>query len=87
MTFLVEPRREDVVFHVRDSCSGISEEDLRLIFEPFRRGHSGKAGTGLGLAIARHAVEAQGETIHVESAAGVGCHLWFTLPRVGRRCW
>lgn len=80
VSFLVEPRDSEIVFHVRDSCPGIDDEDLRLIFEPFRRGHSGKAGTGLGLAIARHAVEAQGGSIHVESTAGVGCHFWFVLP-------
>jgi signal transduction histidine kinase len=83
VTFVVEPRDGDVVFHVRDSCAGIDEDDLRLIFEPFRRGHSGKAGTGLGLAIARHAVESQGGTIHVESTPGVGCHFWFILPKEG----
>jgi signal transduction histidine kinase len=81
VTFRVELLDGEVVFHVRDSCAGIDAEELRLIFEPFRRGHSGKAGTGLGLTIARHAVEAQGGTIHVESTPGVGCHFWFTLPR------
>jgi len=85
VTFLVEERADDIVFHVHDACVGISAEDQRLIFEPFRRGHSGKAGTGLGLAIARHAVEAQGGTIHVESTPGVGCHFWFILPKAGRR--
>ncbi len=84
VSFLVEPRAADVVFHVRDSCSGIGAEDLRLIFEPFRRGHGGKTGTGLGLAIARHAVEMQGGTIHVESTPDVGCHFWFILPRRAR---
>jgi hypothetical protein len=81
VTFRVELLDGEVVFHVRDSCAGIDAEELRLIFEPFRRGHSGKVGTGLGLTIARHAVEAQGGTIHVESTPGVGCHFWFTLPR------
>ncbi len=85
VTFVVEERADDIVFHVHDACTGIGAEDLRLIFEPFRRGHSGKAGTGLGLAIARHAVEAQGGTIHVESTPGVGCHFWFTLPKEGGR--
>ncbi len=85
VTFVVEERADDIVFHVHDACLGIGAEDLRLIFEPFRRGHSGKAGTGLGLAIARHAVEAQGGTIHVESTPGVGCHFWFTLPKQGGR--
>jgi two-component system sensor histidine kinase TorS len=68
--------------HVRDSCSGLSPEELRTIFEPFRRGHTSKSGTGLGLAIARRAIEAQGGTIHAESpGAPGGCHFWFTLPR------
>jgi signal transduction histidine kinase len=67
--------------HVRDSCPGLSAEELRTIFEPFRRGHTSKAGTGLGLAIARRAIEAQGGTIHAESPDVSGCHFWFTLPQ------
>jgi signal transduction histidine kinase len=72
----------DVVVHVFDNCEGISAEELKTIFEPFRRGkHSRKPGTGLGLAIARRAVEAQGGTIAAESATERGCHFWFTLPK------
>ncbi len=77
----VDPLPEKVVFHVRDTCEGISEEELRTIFEPFERGSSRKSGTGLGLAIAWRAVEAQGGTIQVESGEQFGCHFWFTLPR------
>lgn len=79
--FEVEERAGELVFHVRDQCGGLSPEELRVIFEPFRRIHSGKPGTGLGLAIARRAIEAQGGAIHAESTAEAGCHFWFTLPR------
>jgi signal transduction histidine kinase len=66
--------------HVRDNCHGLSPEELRTIFEPFKRGRTEKAGTGLGLAIARRAVEAQGGSIHAESTGLSGCHFWVTLP-------
>jgi signal transduction histidine kinase len=68
------------VFHVRDTCHGLSPEELRTIFEPFRRGKTAKGGTGLGLAIARRAVEAHGGTIEAESPGPAGCHFWITLP-------
>jgi signal transduction histidine kinase len=66
--------------HVRDTCPGLSREELRTIFEPFRRGSTTKKGTGLGLSIARRAIEAQGGSIQVESPGPVGCHFWITLP-------
>ena len=81
VTLVVEDRADEIVFHVRDRCDGIGPEELRVIFEPFRRAHSGKPGSGLGLAIARRAVEAQGGTIHAESSSETGCHFWFTLPK------
>jgi signal transduction histidine kinase len=77
----VEDRPDEVVVHVRDGCDGLSPEELRTIFEPFKRGHRGKSGTGLGLAIARHAVEAHGKRIQAESVGSFGCHFWFALPK------
>jgi signal transduction histidine kinase len=76
----IEASDDALVFHVRDTCSGISPEELRTIFEPFKRGTTGKTGTGLGLAIARRAVEAQGGSIQAESSGPSGCHFWITLP-------
>lgn len=70
-----------VVLHVRDNCRGLSDEELRTIFEPFQRGHSQKPGTGLGLAIARRALETEGGALHAESTGDRGCHFWMTLPR------
>jgi len=77
----VEDRGHEYALHVRDTCSGLSPEELRTIFEPFKRGATKKAGTGLGLAIARRAIEMQGGTIHAESTGHCGCHFWFTLPK------
>ena len=77
----IEQRPDEIVVHVRDQCAGIPEQELKRIFEPFHRGSTHKPGTGLGLAIARRAVERQGGSIHAESAIGVGCHFWLTLPQ------
>jgi signal transduction histidine kinase len=77
----VEERADTITIHVRDTCEGISEEELRTIFEPFERGNSRKSGTGLGLAIAREAVDAQGGRIHAESPGSSGCHFWIELPK------
>jgi signal transduction histidine kinase len=77
----VEDRPDQLLVHVRDSCHGLSPEELGTIFEPFRRGRTTQQGTGLGLAIARRAVEAQGGTIAAESPGPDGCHFWITLPK------
>jgi signal transduction histidine kinase len=71
----------NVLVHVYDNCDGLSAEEIKTIFEPFKRAHAGKAGTGLGLAIARRAVEAQGGRIDAESGGDHGCHFWLTLPK------
>ena len=77
----VEDRDTTWTVHVRDACHGLSPEELRTIFEPFRRGSTKKRGTGLGLAIARRAIAAQGGSIHAESPGPEGCHFWITLPK------
>ena len=76
-----EERDEDVVVHVWDNCTGLSQAEIATIFEPFERGHTHKPGTGLGLAIARKSVEAQGGRIGVESPDEHGCHFWLSLPK------
>lgn len=77
----VVDRRDQITVNVRDTCAGLSPEELATIFEPFKRGHSPKGGTGLGLAIARRAVEAQGGAIRGESPGTIGCRFSITLPK------
>lgn len=68
--------------HVRitfsDSGSGIPQESMEKIFEPF---YTTKArGTGLGLAITRQIVEQHHGEIHIESVVGKGTRVTVTLP-------
>jgi signal transduction histidine kinase len=72
---------DDLVVDVRDTCNGLSPEELEMIFEPFKRGRTNKTGTGLGLAIAKRAIEAQGGCIHAESPGPAGCHFSVRVPR------
>lgn len=74
----VERTNRDVLISIRDSGSGIAQEDLEKVFEPFYTTRS--AGTGLGLAIARRIAVAHGGEITVESTSGVGTTLTLRLP-------
>jgi signal transduction histidine kinase len=78
---VVDNLPDKALIHVYDNCDGLSAEEIKTIFEPFKRAQSGKEGTGLGLAIARRALEAQGGEIGAESGADGGCHFWLTLPK------
>ncbi|MEK5507568.1 ATP-binding protein [Paenibacillus sp. FSL P4-0113] len=69
---------------IKDTGSGIAQEHLSHIFEPFNRGANaedeGYSGTGLGLGIVRRLVELHGGHIRVESRLGKGSTFYFTLP-------
>jgi two-component system phosphate regulon sensor histidine kinase PhoR len=70
---------------IRDNGRGISDEDLKQIFEPFKRVKSIEVkkieGTGLGLAIVKHIMDAHNGRVEVESEIGKGSKftLWFPL--------
>ena len=84
---------EDAVT-VEDDGAGISEEDLRTVFERFYRGRrnaekgsagGGGGGFGLGLAICKELVERMGGSISLHSEEGVGTKVKIELPEVGER--
>ena len=63
---------------IRDTGSGISEEDLPRIFDLY---FTTKAeGTGVGLAVTQQIVSAHGGTIEVESKIGTGTRMVVRLP-------
>ncbi len=67
---------------VCDNGSGISPQDLPLIFDRFYRGDKARQKSdesGLGLAIAKSIVEAHGGKIEVESAPGQGATFTISL--------
>lgn len=69
--------------NVRDTGSGIPEEQLEEVFQPFHRlsiNSSGTEGTGIGLAITRRIVEMMGGSLAVDSEVGVGSVFSVDLP-------
>ena len=67
-------------FALSDTGTGIPAEILNSVFKPmFTTKPEGK-GTGLGLAICREIVRAHGGDIRIESKAGHGTTVKFTLP-------
>ena len=66
---------------VRDSGTGITQEEFKKVFDAF---WTTKArGTGLGLAISRSIVESHGGRIWVDSQDGVGSTFFVSLPEAG----
>ncbi len=69
-------------FEIKDFGLGIKEEDMKCIFEPFRRGQNSDTiqGTGLGLAIVKESVIKHNGTIRVETKLGEGSTFVVCLP-------
>jgi signal transduction histidine kinase len=72
-----------VRFSVVDQGPGIPPEYVHAVFERFGQVKGTKGGTGLGLTFCRVAVQAQGGRIWVESHAGKGTTMHFTIPQHG----
>jgi PAS domain S-box-containing protein len=80
-----EIRAEDyVVLTVSDTGEGITEKDMKHVFEPFyTKKVMGKSGTGLGLAVVWGTVEDHHGYIHVRSSVGEGSVFTLYLPVTG----
>jgi CheY-like chemotaxis protein len=71
-----------VVFAVRDSGSGMSEQVKASAFEPFFTTKPAGTGTGLGLYTSHELVTHVGGSIALESAPGKGSTFTVWLPQV-----
>jgi two-component system cell cycle sensor histidine kinase PleC len=73
-----------VAIRVRDTGIGMSDAQLRRIFEPFSHGDSLRAretgGSGLGLPITRRLVELHGGQIHISSRKSLGTTATLVFP-------
>ncbi|MEZ5334038.1 MAG: ATP-binding protein [Methanolobus sp.] len=69
---------------VKDTGIGISDEDMRKLFQPFTQLDSAAnrqyEGTGLGLSLVKRFVELHNGKIRVESIEGSGANFIFELP-------
>jgi signal transduction histidine kinase len=78
-----------IVVCVRDTGTGIKEEDLQKVFEKFQQlgepATRGEGGTGLGLSICREIIVRHGGKIWAESDYGKGSSFYFVLPIEERR--
>ncbi|MBA4142773.1 MAG: sensor histidine kinase [Nitrosospira sp.] len=69
------------VLSVIDQGPGIPPENLKNLFDAFRRGETyGQSGVGLGLCIASHATRLLGGELEIESAINVGSTFRLVLP-------
>lgn len=84
--FGYELRNKEILFFVKDTGIGISEEFLNSVFDRFNRAEIETTktigGTGLGLAICKGNVELLGGEIWVESVPNFGSRFYFTIPYV-----
>lgn len=81
-------REQDKIFlmiQVKDTGTGIKEEDKNIIFDAFeqvnKKLHAGVEGTGLGLSIVNGYVELMGGFIKVDSTYGEGSVFTVEIPQ------
>jgi signal transduction histidine kinase len=80
-----------IEFYVQDTGRGISPEQQKNLFQPFRR-RSGShedghyfSSSGIGLSIARRLLRAMGSDLSLDSSDARGTRFSFSLPAASRR--
>ncbi len=79
-----EMLRDEVSFWeilVEDTGTGISEEELSLIFEPFYTSKKEVGGTGLGLSVVKQILKNHDGDIFVETELNQGSIFHVLLPK------
>jgi two-component system sensor histidine kinase HydH len=71
-------KKNGVEIEITDTGTGISDNDLGHIFDPYFT--TKPSGTGLGLAIVHNIMEAHGGDIHIKSRMGQGTGVTLFLP-------
>ena len=73
-------QEKNVWFEIEDSGSGIAEESLARIFDPFYTTKPIGKGTGLGLSLSYGIVQKHNGRIDVQTELGIGTKFRVTLP-------
>jgi PAS domain S-box-containing protein len=78
------PHEHRILFTVSDTGSGIPDDVLKELFEPFTQTSEGfrreHQGAGLGLSICKRLVTLMGGTIAIETEVGEGTSVHFHIP-------
>lgn len=79
-----EQKAKEVLFSVKDSGIGISEEDQKKLFridtQFIRRGTLDEGGTGLGLVLCKEFIEKHGGNISIDSEVNKGSKFIISIP-------
>lgn len=78
ITLRMYGKNKSCVLEIKDTGSGIAEEDLPFIFDPFYT--TKKGGTGLGLTVTHRIIEEHEGNIEVESKPGAGSTFRVLIP-------
>ncbi|WP_445475587.1 PAS domain S-box protein [Methanococcoides methylutens] len=84
ITIETRPMNDMVQIDVIDTGIGISEENMKKLFQPFQQLNNHETreqmGTGLGLTLVKKFVELHGGEVWVESEIGKGSTFGFSIP-------
>ena len=69
-----------MIIKISDTGSGIPEEVIPYVFEPFYTTKTAEKGTGLGLAVAKRIVQEHDGEIRIESKKNEGTDIIINLP-------
>ncbi|MGM0897883.1 MAG: ATP-binding protein [Bacillota bacterium] len=72
--------KKQVAITVKDTGTGMEEEQVDSLFEPISTSTTPHLGIGMGLKITKRLVEMQGGWLKAESVPGKGSSFTFTLP-------
>lgn len=71
---------KEVFINIKDTGTGIPEEELPFVIKKFHKGKSNLSGTGLGLAICQEIIQAHKGKIELKSTVGIGTIVEVSLP-------
>ena len=79
----VQSNEERVYLRFGDSGSGISQDSLSRVFEPYHT--TKKGGTGLGLMIVERIMREHGGQVGIDSKEGSGTVVTLEFPKQNRK--
>ncbi len=77
--------KEGLIYvQIKDDGCGMSDEDMKYIFDPFYSTRPVGKGLGLGLSVANSIITKHGGTIEVASGVGMGATFTVVLPVISK---